>query len=129
MLANYAPMTTIAVRDLALARDFYEGTLGLPPQGADSLSGILYTAGGVTFLVYPSAEAGTNRATYMSFQVPPDAFDGEVAALRAKGVSFETFEMEGITWDDGVAAWDGQRAAWFRDQDGNILAVETTPQD
>jgi catechol 2,3-dioxygenase-like lactoylglutathione lyase family enzyme len=125
MLADHAPMPTIAVRDLARAREFYETVLGFAPQGDDALSGVLYAGGGRTFLVYPSAAAGTNRATYMSFQVPADAFDAEVAALRTEGITFLTFEMEGITWDDGVGTWEGSKAVWFTDPDGNILAIET----
>jgi hypothetical protein len=75
--------------------------------------------------VYRSAYAGTNKATAASFQVPADAFDAEVASLRDKGVSFQTFELEGITWDDGVATMAGARSVWFEDPDGNILNVET----
>ena len=62
----------------------------------------------------------------MSLQVPADAFDAEVDALRDK-VSFQTFEMDGVTWDDGVAHFgDTMRSVWFSDPDGNILNVETT---
>lgn len=125
MLADFAPMTTVAVTDLDRARAFYEDVLGVPRRGDDTLDGVLYEAGGVTFLVYPSAQAGTNRATYMSFRVPGAAFDAEVAALHDKGVVFDTFEMDGITWEDGVAAWEGGKAVWFTDPDGNILALET----
>ena len=78
------------------------------------------------FLVYPSAYAGTNKATAMSFQVPADKFDDEVAALRERDITFQTFDAEGITWDDGVAsAGDVFRSVWFEDPDGNILNVET----
>ena len=127
MLADYAPITTLAVTDLQRARDFYEGVLGVAPKIApeEVPDGILYAAGSSAFLVYPSSYAGTNKATAMSFQVPEGAFDAEIAALRAKGVSFQTFEMEGITWDEGVATWGTSRSVWFEDPDGNILNVET----
>lgn len=124
MLADYVPIPTLAVTDLQRAREFYEGVLGFAPRG-DGADGLIYEAGGGAFLVYPSAYAGTNKATAASFQVPVEAFDGEVAALRAKGVTFQTFEMEGLTWDDGVASWGEARAVWFTDPDGNILNVET----
>ena len=125
MLAAYPPMTTIAVTDLDRARAFYEGVLGVRAPVQDTLDGVLYTAGGVTFLVYPSMSAGTNKATYMSFRVPRDAFDAEVDALRAAGVELQSFEMEGVTWTDGVASWGDERAVWFEDPDGNTLAIET----
>src|SRR6478672_3759231 len=69
---------------------------------------------------------GTNRASSMSFQVAGAAFDAEVAALRDNGVTFQTFDAPGISWDDGVAAMGGDaRGVWFADPDGNILNVET----
>ncbi|MGB8021415.1 MAG: hypothetical protein WCF04_09335, partial [Candidatus Nanopelagicales bacterium] len=74
MLADYAPIPTLAVADLERARTFYEGVLQLTPQG-DVPEGVLYPAGSGAFLVYPSSFAGTNKATAMAFQVPPAAFD------------------------------------------------------
>ncbi|HWS58925.1 MAG TPA: VOC family protein [Actinotalea sp.] len=124
MLADYTPIPTLAVRDLPRAREFYEGVLGFTPQG-DAPDGELYAAGAATFMVYPSAYAGTNKATAMSFDLPGDAFDAEVAALREKGLVFQTFEMEDLVWDDGVASWGATRSVWFEDPDGNILNVET----
>lgn len=124
MLHEYVPIPTLAVSDLARAREYYEGVLGFAP-GPDTAGGVMYAAGGSSFLVYPSSYAGTNKATAMSFQVPADAFDAEVAALRERGVEFQTFDAEGLTWDDGVATFDGTRSAWFEDPDGNILNVET----
>lgn len=124
MLHEYVPIPTLAVTDLGRAREYYEGVLGFAP-GPDTAGGVMYAAGGSSFLVYPSSYAGTNKATAMSFQIPADAFDAEVAALRERGVEFQTFDAEGLTWDDGVATFDGTRSAWFEDPDGNILNVET----
>ena len=67
--ATTTPSRRLAVKDLQVARDFYEGVLGLSPRG-DAPEGVLYGAGSGAFLVYPSSFAGTNRATAMSFQVP-----------------------------------------------------------
>ena len=125
MLGDHEPMPTLAVKDLDRARTFYEGVLGFTSQ-REAIEGVLYSAGSSAFLVYPSSYAGTNKATAMSFQVPPDRFDDEIAALRSKGVSFQTFDAPGLTWDDGVATMGGDfRSAWFEDPDGNILNVET----
>ena len=125
MLGDHNPIPTLAVKDVQTARDFYEGVLGLAPVGKPP-EGVVYRAGTGMFLVYPSAYAGTNKATAMSFQVPTDRFDDEVAALREKDVTFQTFEAEGLTWDDGVASMgDVFRSVWFADPDGNILNVET----
>lgn len=127
MLSDYPPVAALAVSDLARAREFYEGTLGLTPEG-EAAGGLHYGAGGSRVLVYPSAYAGTNKATAVTFDVPADAFDGEVAALRDKGVTFITFEAPGVTWDGEVATIEGERAVWFSDPDGNILALGTPTQ-
>ena len=123
MLSDHPAVPVLAVTDLDRARQFYEGTLGLSPQG-DAAEGVMYRAGGVDLLVYPSSYAGTNKATAVSFAVPAAAFDDEIADLRRRGVTFETYDMPGITWDDGVAEAEGMRSAWFTDPDGNILNVE-----
>ena len=125
MLSDHTPVTTLAVTDLERARAFYEGTLGFTAQeGAPD--GAMYRAGASAFLVYPSAYAGTNKATAMSFAVPADAFDAEVARLRERGIAFQTFDLDGMEWHDGVAEAGPMRAVWFADPDGNILNVETT---
>lgn len=125
MLSDHSPTPTLAVKDLATARDFYETTLGASPR-TENDEGILYAAGSGGFLVYRSEFAGSNKATAMSFMVPDDAFDAEVAVLRDKGVSFQTFDAPGLEWTDGVASMDGgqYRSAWFTDPDGNILNIE-----
>lgn len=125
MLTTFTPVPTIAVKDLDRARAFYAGTLGFS-AAAESAGGVVYPAGSGSFFVYPSGYAGTNKATAMSFEVPLDAFDAEVGALRAKGLTFQTFEAEGMVWDDGVATMGEMRALWFADPDGNIISV-TTP--
>ena len=127
MLADYDPVPTLAVKDQQRAREYYEGVLGFRPRDAGP-DGVYYTAGSGAIFVYVSAYAGTNKATALSIQVPQESFDAEVSALRDKGVSFQTFEMDGITWSDGVASFGDQyRAVWFEDPDGNILNLESTP--
>ncbi|WP_299447083.1 VOC family protein [uncultured Phycicoccus sp.] len=125
MLSDHSPTATIAVKDLETARAFYETTLGATPK-TENDEGILYTAGSGDFFVYRSEYAGSNKATAMSFMLPDEAFDAEVAALREKGVTFQTFDAPGLEWADGVASMDGGqlRSAWFTDPDGNILNIE-----
>jgi catechol 2,3-dioxygenase-like lactoylglutathione lyase family enzyme len=125
MLSDHTPTPTLAVKDLAAARGFYEDVLGLG-VAEENEGGVLYSAGSGSVFVYPSSFAGTNQATAATWMLPADAFDGELATLRAKGVQFQTFEMEDLTWDEGVASMpDGSRSAWFADPDGNILNVAT----
>ncbi|MCB0912900.1 MAG: VOC family protein [Propionibacteriaceae bacterium] len=125
MLADHAPMPTLATADLARAREFYEGTLGFTPAD-DVAEGVLYRAGNSSFLVYPSSFAGTNKATSMSFNVPSGDFEAIVGDLRGKGVDFDTFDLPVGTWTDGVADFgNGMKGVWFTDPDGNILNVDT----
>ena len=125
MLSEFTPVPTLAVRDLEKARTFYEDVLGLTQVG-DAPDGVMYRAGSSQILVYPSAYAGTNKATAVSFELPGGQFDDEVAALRAHGLTFQTFELPGASWVDGVATSDGMKAVWFADPDGNILNLETS---
>ena len=123
MLANFPAMPTLPVADMARARAFYEG-LGFPVlrEGGE---GVVYRAGSAPFLVFPTPNAGTNKATAMAFSVPDEAFAGEIAGLRGHGVSFMTFDTPTGSWQDGVWADDTMRSAWFADPDGNVLCVET----
>ena len=128
MLSDFTPVTTLAVRDLQAARNFYESVLGFAP-GTDVGEGVFYTAGNSQVFLYRSEYAGTNQATAMSFQLPADAFDVEVEKVRTAGVTFDTFDAPGLIWTDGVASMgDQMRAVWFKDPDGNILNIDTAQQ-
>ena len=121
MLSSYTPVATLPTSDLTQARGFYEETLGLTAQ-RDGVGGVSYTCGSGNLFVYESGYAGTNKATSVTFDVPESEFDAEVDALRAKGIEFMTFEMEGLEWNDGVASMgSAMRGVWFTDPDGNIL--------
>jgi catechol 2,3-dioxygenase-like lactoylglutathione lyase family enzyme len=121
MLSSATAAATIAVSDLGRARMFYEETLGLKPL--DEMSdGVRYETGrGTWLLVYPSGSAGTNQATWMTFIV--DDVEKEVAELRERGVVFEEYDFPGLKTVNGIADIQGERSAWFKDLDGNILAV------
>src|SRR6266498_4381131 len=125
MLSQFTPATTLATANLPKARTFYEETLGLTLE-REGMGGLYYTAGAGRVLVYESQYAGTNKATAMTFDVPTTDFDAEVERLRAKGVTFQTFDLEGVEWKDGIASMgETVRAVWFTDPDGNILNVST----
>ena len=84
MLGDHDTIATLAVKDLQVARDFYERVLGLAPRG-DAPEGVLYASGSGAFLVYPSSFAGTNKATAMSFQVPLAGFDARDRGVARPG--------------------------------------------
>ena len=125
MLSDYPAMPTLAVSDLQRARDFYEGVLRFSGLG-EPTEGVTYGVKSGAIFVYPSTYAGTNQATAVSFEVPQEAFETEVDALRASGVTFQTFEMDQITWEGDVAVFEGARSVWFADPDGNILNLQSS---
>ncbi len=127
MLSDHTPTTTLPTADPERSRAFYEGVLGFAP-GEPMANGVFYKSGDTSFFVYQSGFAGTNRATAMSFEVSDEEFDAEIKTLHEAGVAFDTFEMEGIEWDNGVATMEGLRMAWFSDPDGNIINVGTRPE-
>ena len=111
---------TLAVTDLARARDFYENTLGLEAID-ENPGGVLYRSGSSVVLVYPSEFAGTNKATAAGWMVGDD-LDAIVEELRAKGVTFEHYDdLPDTTRDGDVHMTGGFKAVWFKDPDGNIL--------
>lgn len=121
MLKDAQVMPTIPVSDLEKAKDFYENTLGLE-RGREEDMGVMYECGeGTGIYVYTSAGAGTSQATYASWKV--DDLDEVMDELGGKGVKFEEYDMPGLKTVNGVAEAEGMRTAWFKDPDGNILAV------
>jgi catechol 2,3-dioxygenase-like lactoylglutathione lyase family enzyme len=124
MLSQHTPVATLPTRDLSKARMFYEDTLGFAPE-RESVAGVAYKSGDAMVFVYQSEYAGTNKATAVSFDVPMSAFDDEVAVLREKGVTFMTFDAEGLEWNQGVASMTGEemKSVWFSDPDGNVINV------
>ncbi len=122
MLANRNAMPTIAVRDLAAARKFYEGTLGLTPLESGQEGVLNYQSGTTTVVVYVSRFAGSNQATSCTWSVG-DEFDAILKALKAKGVAFEHYDMPGMVLQGDAHVAGDYKGAWFKDPDGNILHI------
>lgn len=122
MLGSKDAAANIAVRNLETAREFYEGTLGLQKVGAEGDELIAYRSGNSTLLVYRSDYAGTNKATAVTWTVG-DEVEGIVRALKAKGVTFEHYDMPGMTLEGDVHGAGDMKIAWFKDPDGNILSI------
>jgi catechol 2,3-dioxygenase-like lactoylglutathione lyase family enzyme len=120
MLGKTDVVANLAVKDLGIAGAFYEDTLGLKKAGAQGDQLIVYRSGSTYLNVYVSKEAGTNKATAVTWAVGKDI--GEVVeALRAKGVTFEHYDMPGITLEGDLHVAGEMKVAWFKDPDGNIL--------
>jgi catechol 2,3-dioxygenase-like lactoylglutathione lyase family enzyme len=121
MLTNSPIVPYIPVADMARARKFYEGKLGLKPR-EEYAGGVIYECGnGSWVFMYLSAGAGTSKASTAFWAV--DDVVAEVADLKARGVAFEEYNMPGIKTVDSIATAGGAKTAWFKDSEGNILAV------
>jgi catechol 2,3-dioxygenase-like lactoylglutathione lyase family enzyme len=123
MLAQARVEATVPTTRLDTAREFYEGTLGLPAAGPEGPGpAMLFECGGETrLLVYERPSTGVPSHTLAHFQV--DDVEAEVAELRGRGVKFEEYDMPGLKTVDGVATVDDFKAAWFKDPDGNIIGI------
>jgi predicted enzyme related to lactoylglutathione lyase len=126
MLNRASVTANIPAADLDRARSFYADTLGLTPSSEMADAGMLIyrTDGGTTFQVYQTEFAGQAGHTIAQFHV--DDVEGEARALQEKGVALETYDMPGVTWDNGVADMGAiGKAAWFKDSEGNILCIDS----
>jgi catechol 2,3-dioxygenase-like lactoylglutathione lyase family enzyme len=123
MLGSSPVTPVVACSDIERSKAFYRDLLGFSIE-VETEAGAMFRAGeGTRFFVYPSAGAGTDRSTHLSFTVPDIV--AAVAALRGKGVVFEEYDFPGLKTVDGIAEIPGEgRGAWFKDPDGTILAID-----
>ena len=110
----------IPAYDVARARKFYEQKIGLTPK-EEYAGGVIYECGGVEVFMYPTSNAGTSKASQAYWQV--DDVEAEVAELKARGVAFEEYDMPGVAMRNSIATGGGAKTAWFKDTEGNILAI------
>lgn len=124
MLDRHDSSAIVAVRDLARARAFYEGTLGLTLVEGGGDAPLVFKTGATHLVVYPSEFAGSNQANAVVWGVG-EAIEDIAADLAAKGVTFERYEMDGATYADGLHRMGDFRMVWFKDPDGNILHLNS----
>ena len=122
MLGEKNAAATIAVKDINAAKRFYESTLGLKLKHSSEPGVLMLESGASLVLVYQSEFAGTNKATAATWDVGTD-IEGVIRDLKAKGVAFEHYDMPGMKREGDVHRDGKTKAAWFKDPDGNILAI------
>jgi catechol 2,3-dioxygenase-like lactoylglutathione lyase family enzyme len=115
-------VATIPVKDIDVAKRFYERTLELKPTPDNEPGVMMYENRHSKVLVYQSQYAGTNQATAATFIVGDD-IERTIDELKEKGVSFEHYDLPGVTRRGDIHGTGRTRAAWFKDPDGNILAL------
>ena len=121
MLQTSPMYAYIPAHDVARARAFYEQTLGFKPK-VEVNGGVVYEfANGTACFLYATPNAGTSKASQAFWDVAD--VEREVAELKARGVVFEDYDMPGERSPSGVVTAGGAKAAWFKDSEGNIMAV------
>ena len=128
MLADSLVATRLPASDLDRARRFYSEKLGLEPI-EERPGGLYYRCGSGYFGLFESAGAPSGNHTQMGWEVAN--IETTVTALRARGVVFEEYDLPGLKTVNGIAEIEGnypskgtgERAAWFRDSEGNLLGL------
>jgi catechol 2,3-dioxygenase-like lactoylglutathione lyase family enzyme len=129
MLENGAVATRLPAQDLERARAFYAEKLGLEPA-EERPGGLLYRCARGEFAPFQTDGVPSGAHTQMAWQV--DDIEAVVAQLRARGVMFEDYDRPELATAGGIAevtgnypskAGVGERAAWFKDSEGNLLAI------
>lgn len=121
MLQDSPMYAYIPVKDVIRAREFYENKLGFKPR-REVAGGVVYEfSAGTACFMYPSDNAGTSKASQAFWEVKD--VEREVAELKARGVQFEEYDLPGMKTENGISTAGGAKAAWFKDPDGNIMAV------
>ena len=120
MLQNNPMYSYIPAKDVGRARRFYEEKLGFKAT-KETAGGVVYEFGrGTACFLYLTPNAGTSQASQAFWQV--EEIEREVAELKARGVQFEKYDML-ETDENGISTAGGAKAAWFKDSEGNIMAL------
>jgi predicted enzyme related to lactoylglutathione lyase len=120
MLQSSPMYSYIPARDIARARRFYEEVLGFTAK-TETAGGVVYEFGkGTACFLYSTPNAGTSKASQAFWDVAD--IEAEVAELKSRGVTLEKYDMPGSD-ERGIVTGGGAKAAWFKDSEGNILAV------
>lgn len=124
MLGEARLLANFKSADLDRTVAFYEGALGLPVlhrreimPGVDEVR--FGVGGGI--LCFESGDPQGKTNDLVGWDV--DDVEETVAALRGKGVVFEEYDYPSLKTVDGIATLGSMQAAWFKDPDGNLLAL------
>jgi catechol 2,3-dioxygenase-like lactoylglutathione lyase family enzyme len=120
MLDKANAFATIPAQDLERARSFYADKLGLQPE-EEGPEGLHYRCGDGAFLLFESSGEASGTHTQLGWDV--DDIEATVATLRDQGVVFEEYDLPDFKTVNGIADIEGERGAWFKDSEGNLLAI------
>jgi catechol 2,3-dioxygenase-like lactoylglutathione lyase family enzyme len=123
MLGNNPAMPNIAVKDLSVAKKFYEEILGLVVIREDPSGRTMYKTGNTAIFIYESEFAGSNKADYVAWEVGDD-FNDIVTDLQSKDVTFKDYsDMFGVEYINNAHVMGDMGLAWIEDPDGNLIII------
>ena len=123
MLADSPVAAILPAVDLERAKKFYEEKLGLRPINAPGPGGAMFECGQGTVLYLYQRDGGT-KADHTVAGWKVENIEEVVRALRKRGVVFEQYDLPGLKTDEhGIATIGPSKSAWFKDSEGNILAI------
>lgn len=120
MLSNAPIRAYIPASNVPRARKFYEQLIGLKPK-EEYAGGVIYECGGAEVFLYPTPNAGTSKASQAYWSVTD--VEAEVTELKSRGAKFEEYNMPGMNMTNSIATAGGAKTAWFKDTEGNTLAI------
>ena len=122
MLTDASVTTILPVVDAERARGFYRDALGLAYLGANAEGQELFRIGqGGALALMPKPDGQQAEHTVMSFEVAD--ITSQIRDLAERGVTFEDYDLPGLTTVDHVCVLGSEKAAWFKDTEGNILCL------
>jgi catechol 2,3-dioxygenase-like lactoylglutathione lyase family enzyme len=125
LLSDHRAYPTIPASNMQRAKAWYKDKLGLEPAEEHPTGTIYRLADGTGFQLYQTQYAGTAKNTLMFFT--SDNVQRDMKELREHGVRFEDYDMPGLKTENGMATMEGYHGAWFKDSEGNILAIGDEP--
>ncbi len=121
-LTHRAVAMMMPVTDVDRSRTFYSESLGLDYTGTNDEGSAVYALdGGSTLVLLPRPDSTPSDSTAMSFEV--DDIHAEIAELEGRGVVFEDYDLPDLRTVEHVCVLGAEKAAWFKDPDGNVLCL------
>ena len=123
MLSNASVTAVLPALDIERAKKFYTENLGLSlaqEQMQDGVSALFDCGKGTKLFIYQRPPSHAEH-TLANFEVTD--LDAEMQELRGRGVVFEEYDFPGLKTENGIATMPGYKSAWFKDSEGNILAL------
>jgi catechol 2,3-dioxygenase-like lactoylglutathione lyase family enzyme len=126
VLKDHKTHATIPVTNLEKARAYYTQTLRLTETVLETAGAVMLSTGsGTRVTIYETPNTQRGGHTQVGFAV--DDIDAEIADLKARGVVFEEYDLPGLKTENSVAEYEGNKAAWFKDPDNNIIGLVQLP--